>query len=449
MALSNKAYWLNSGFFTILQRFSTLLFNFGSTFMLFRIFSLEEYGVWGLFLMVVSVVEVARSGLIQNALIRYLSISPEEEHSKIISASISVNAILSGVTILLILLGSHVFCVQVLKAPALEIMLYFYIITTLILLPFFQFQYIQQANLDFRGVFWGMFFRQGVFFFAILTSFLVGYKPTLLNLVHLQTASAFVGMLVGFKYARKFFTFNRKIDIQWVKKLFDFGKYGFVTNLSSMVSSSIDQAMLSNMISTSAVALQRAALQITNAVEVPTNAMADIVFPQSARRMHAEGKEAVKYLYEKSVSVVLSIIVPFLLVVLLIPGPIIEIVTGGGGYLQSIAILQVTVLYTIIIPFDRQAGTIFDSTGRQKLNFYLQIGTMVINFSTNLFFITRFGIIGAAYGSLTTYFISFVVKQTILRRLYNVRLSAIFKNAFSFYGEVFYILKQRFKKGQA
>lgn len=414
--------------------------------MLFRLFSLAEFGIWGLFLMIVGIIETARSGLIQNSLIRYLSISPPEDHPKIIGASVTMNAILSSATILLIVLGSHALCGQVLKAPDLELMLYYYIVTTLILLPFFQFQYIQQANLDFKGVFWGIFFRQGVFFFGILACFITGHKPSLLNLVHLQTASAVVGTIVGFLFAKKFLSFSRKLDIAWLKKLFDFGKFGFITNLSSIVSGSIDQAMLSNMVGTPAVALQRAALQVTNAVEVPTNAMADIVFPQSARRMHLEGKEAVKYLYEKSVSVILAIIMPFLLAVFFFPGPAITLVTGGNEYLQSIVILQVTILYVFIVPFDRQAGTIFDSTGKQKLNFYLQLCAVAINFCTNYFFIKHYGIIGAAYGSLTTYCISFVVKQWILRKLYNISLTSVLINTWKFYGEAFQMAKQRLIK---
>jgi O-antigen/teichoic acid export membrane protein len=411
--------------------------------MLFRIFSLEEFGVWGLFMMVTSVVEVARSGLIQNAIVRYLSISPLEEHPKIISASFSLNAILSSLTIVFILLGAHTLSVDLLKAPELEELLYYYIITTIILLPFFQFQYIQQANLNFKGVFWAMFFRQGLYFSGILFCFASGEKPSLLNLVYLQSATALAGTLVGFLFTRGFLFISSKLDFEWIKKLFDFGKFGFVTNLSSIVSGSIDQGMLSNMISTEAVALQRAALQITNAVEVPTNAMADIVFPQSARRMHADGKGAIKYLYEKSVGVIVAIIVPFLLVVLLIPGPILSVVTGGGEYLKSIAILQVTVVYTVIIPFDRQAGTIFDSTGKQKLNFYLQIMAMVVNFVSNLYFIREFGIIGAAYGTLVTYLISFLIKQLILKRSFDVEIIQILKYAFHFYGEAFTIIKHK------
>ncbi len=443
MSGDKKSYWLSSGFYSILQRFSTLVFNFGSTAMLFRLFSLDEFGTWGLFLTISSIVEVARSGLIQNAIIRFLSISDKSEHPKIISASFTLNVILSLSTILLLVSFSGLLANVVLKAPALEYMFYYYVITTLILLPFFQFQYIQQANLDFKGVFWGMFCRQGLFFVVISIFFITGYKPDLINLVHLQTAAALMGAIVGYKFAHKFTSFSAKIDQEWLKKLFDFGKFGFITNLSSIVSGSIDQGMLSNMVGTSAVALQRAALQVTNAVEVPTNAMADIVFPQSARRMHQDGKEAVKYLYEKSVGVVFAIIVPFLAAVMLFPTLILTIVTGGNEYLKSIQILQVTLVYTAIIPFDRQAGTIFDSTGRQKLNFVLQICAVIINFITNYFFISYYGIIGAAYGSLTTYLISFIVKQILLRKIYNINYLGVLKHAISFYGEAFKLIKRK------
>ncbi|MFN8436823.1 MAG: oligosaccharide flippase family protein [Cytophagales bacterium] len=450
MTQGNKSYWLTSGIYTILQRFSTLVFNFGSTSLLYRIFSdnQDELGTWGLFLSVVSIIEVARSGLIQNAVVRHLSIAPKEEHGNIISSSLILNILLSLLSIILLIAGSHFLSVFALKAPGLEILLYYYIITTLILLPFFQFQYIQQANLDFKGVFWGMFCRQGLFFIVILIFYIIGYKPTLLNLVHLQTTAALLGALVGYQFTKKFLVITTKINKEWVVKLFNFGKFGFITNLSSIVSGSIDQFMLSNLIGTTAVPQQRAALQVTNAVEVPTNAMADIVFPQSARRMHTDGKEAVKYLYEKSVGVILGIIVPFLTFVVLFPDFIIDIVTGGKVYHQAALILQIAAIYTAIIPFDRQAGVIFDSTGRQKMNFYLQIAAMFINFLTNLFFIKNFGIIGAAYGSLTTYVISFITKQLILRYLYGVEITSIFKQSLNFYADMYKLFCNKILKRQ-
>ncbi|MEZ4847758.1 MAG: hypothetical protein R3B93_03850 [Bacteroidia bacterium] len=58
------------------------------------------------------------------------------------------------------------------------------------------------------------------------------------------------------------------------------------------------------------MAIYGTAIKITNLVEVPTQSIAAIVFPQSARRIENEGRESVKRLYEKSVGVILALIIP-------------------------------------------------------------------------------------------------------------------------------------------
>jgi lipopolysaccharide exporter len=61
-------YWLKSGTYTILQRFFNVLFGFGAFAILVRVMPKNEFGVWALFVSVTSLIEVARIGLIQNAL---------------------------------------------------------------------------------------------------------------------------------------------------------------------------------------------------------------------------------------------------------------------------------------------------------------------------------------------------------------------------------------------
>ena len=69
MFTHGKGYWIRSGAYTILQRSSMLLFGVGSFMLLVRMLSKEDFGVWSLFLSVATLFEVARNGLIQNALI--------------------------------------------------------------------------------------------------------------------------------------------------------------------------------------------------------------------------------------------------------------------------------------------------------------------------------------------------------------------------------------------
>ena len=457
-----KSYWLTSGLYTILQRGSVLIFNFGTTFCLTRMLGAEGFGVWTLFNIIgFNFIEVARSGLIQNALVRYLSIAHISDHPRIITASFILNLALTSLTILLLLFGST-FLSQALKTPELGNVLYFYIFTTLALIPYFQFQYIQQANLDFKGVFWGNFVRQGLFFIVVGSAFYFKHTLTLLNLVNLQTAVALAGAAVSYFFVRKFLKFSRHLDNEWIKRLFDYGKYVFITNLSATIFGAIDTLMLSALINKDdpsmrkgainvnnkqAVGLQGAALRITNMVEVPTNAMADIVFPQSARRMETQGKDAVRYLYEKSVGVIMALVVPAMAVIWLLPKLAVYVV-AGPGYEDAAYILQITALYSVFVPFDRQSGSILDSIGKQKLNFYLTLFNAAVNIAANYLYIKvlNYGVIGASFGTMTTYILSFTIRQLILRHELGVSLLNVFKEAFKFYGQLWGMVRKRLGK---
>lgn len=203
-----------------------------------------------------------------------------------------------------------------------------------------------------------------------------------------------------------------------------------------MLMKNLDQFMLGALLNTSSVAIYGIAMKIANLVEVPTQAVADVVFPQSAKRLRTEGKEAVKYLYERSVGVILALILPGIFFILLFPGFVVQVI-AGDNYEESIPVLQIVMLYGILIPFNRQFGTIFDSIGLPKINFYFVIGSSVLNIISNYYFITRMGTIGAAYGTLATLFITFVMNQVVLYRKLGIQPLNTLTFAHKFYVDSF------------
>lgn len=430
-----SSYWVKSGFFTILQRFSLLLFGFGSFYILIRLLTKDDFGTWSLFLSITSLIEVARSGLIKNALVKHLTTAADEDHAKIITASLWLNIILTAISVLLLWFGAS-YLSQKWDAPELEQMFYIYMVTTIFLIPFFQFEFIQQANLDFQGIFFSNFTRQGLFFLFVVISFNTDSTISLLELAQVQILTAISGIFVSFFFVRKYISLSKHISIFWIKKLFHFGKYTFGTNVSHMIFSSVDQFLLGSLISKSAVASYNVALRITNLVEVPTVSIAEIVFPQSARRLETQGLDGVKHLYEKSVGVILAIILPVLLVVMVFPGLIIRII-ADEKYLSTIPLLQITVLYTLFVPFARQFGTVLDSIGKPQINFYFVIIGASINAALNYVFIKQFGIIGAAYGTLISFSLTFILNQIVLKKILNVALVKVFYHMVQFYVEVF------------
>lgn len=431
-----RSYWLKSGLLTIGERLSLILFGFGSLYLLLRALSKDEFGVWVLFLTVTSFIEVGRVGLLQNALVKYLTtIEEEDDYRRISTASLILNIILSFGCVILLLAIAYPLS-RLWEASVLSQLIQIYCLTTVVLIPFIQSNFTQQANLDFKGIFWGNFSRQGAFFLYILVFYVNGWAIELVGLAWFQIVAAAIGVVGTLIFGTKYLRFSRFIDFEWVKTLFNFGKYVFGTNVSTMLYKSIDKMMLGSMLSPVAVALYELAIRITNLAEVPTFSIASIVFPQSARRLETHGPEGIKFLYEKSVGAILAFILPFIFIVLLFPGWIIQVI-ASDKYLDAVPVLQLTMIYGFFVPFGVQFGTVLDSTGKPKINFYFTILGTVLNLIFNYIFISSFGLIGAAYGTLITYMITFGIMQMILYRELNVKFYYAFYYAVGFYIEAF------------
>jgi O-antigen/teichoic acid export membrane protein len=235
---NTKRYWLVSGLYAFFEKGATFLFGFGSLLILYRTFSEEEMGVWVLFLAVCSFLEVSRVGLIQNALIKFLSSEEASKHGAINTASLFLNLVLTLCFVLILILFSPFF--GEMWSTDIIPLLHIYVLITVVLTPMFQSNFVLQANLSFRGIFLSNTFRQGLFFLFLLVVWLTGEAIELTHLVQVQLFTAFVGSSIAFYHARPFFQFEKRIDWDWVKKLLNFGKYAVSTNLSAILYKNMD-----------------------------------------------------------------------------------------------------------------------------------------------------------------------------------------------------------------
>lgn len=432
-ATSARNYWIKSGFLTILQNLSGVLFGFGGFYLLVRLLSKHDFGAWTLFMSTVTILEFARNGLVGNALVKYLSSSEHNEHGDIISASMGINLVVTALCVIINLVFAK-FLSTLWETPELMNMFYLfnfvYIITGILSI----FNCIETANLNYKGIFITTVLRQGIFFGYLGAVFLFGWKISLISLVVVQIISAGGATLCGWLYVRKYWHYTKKVSREWVRSLLNYGKYAFGTTVSSILSSNVDQMMLGALLSPMASGAFNVAVRITNLVDIPTNSLAAIVFPQSARRMATEGPEAVKYLYEKSVGTILAMVIPFLLIMLIFTELIVSLV-AGGKYTDTVPLLRVTVFYCMFVPFGRQCGTVLDSIGKTKTNFIMVIITAVTNLGLNFVFIKSFGVIGAAYATLTSNILGFIMGQIVLNRTLNINPFNAFIYAFYFYPE--------------
>ncbi|MCD9017727.1 flippase [Fulvivirgaceae bacterium QH1ED-6-2] len=408
-----------------MQRSSMLLFGVGSFMILTRMLPKDEFGIWSLFLSITTLFEVARNGLIQNALIKYLNSNDRPDHPSITTASVYLNIILTLISLVAIYFLADL-SAMLFETDKIKPLFYGYMLISVILAPYSQFEFLQQANFRFQGIFVSTFVRQGLFFVGVVVAFLAGWEITLTYLILGQTAALAVATIVSYFFTRDYLALDYRYRAEWIWKLFHYGKYVFGTNISGKIFSSMDQILLGSMISTSSVADYNAAVRITMLVDVPTSSAAQVVFPQSARIANQNDKHALRLLYEKSVAVILLFLIPFVIGIFLFPKLIVYII-AGGAYYETIDILRVTILYSVLVPFTRQSGTIWDSMGLPRFSFYFTLAIALLNIALNYFFILQFGVIGAAYGTFASYFIGFVGTLVVMRRMLGVQLSEILR----------------------
>ncbi|MCX2745866.1 flippase [Mangrovivirga sp. M17] len=431
MSPSDKKYWIKSGSYTLMQRVAMTLFGLASFLLLIRLLPKYDYGIWVLFVSITSIFEVIRNGFIRNPLVKHITSHEEEDHSMIYSASWILN-LLYSILIALLILVFRFSLESVWNAAGLSEVLIVYVVTNFLLIPFSQFEYINQSNFDFRGTFWIYFTKQGFFFLYVLYCWFYYPEVTLLNLAIAQAAGVFVAAGIGFIFTKPFIKNRVRFSFKWFGDLFHFGKYTLGTNISTMLFKNTDKWMLGSMMSPAMVALYEPAVKISSLVEIPTMSIATILFPQASKRIREQGEQAVAPLYEKSVGLILALIIPLVIFVLIFPHFVIKIL-AGAEYVETAFVVQVTIFYALVEPFARQFGIVMDATGKPKIGFYFIVFSAILNVVFNYIFITYYGLVGAAYGTLSSLLIGLIINQVYLSRNLSVSFTRVIKECLLYY----------------
>lgn len=441
-----RSYWFSSAFFSISQRLSILLFGMGNYMMLVRIFTKETIGDWEIFVAIVSIVEMTRNGLIQNGLIKYYIDSKDiNSKSKYFSGSIIINIVYTSiisVLFLTIFLIGYVFSYP--GFYMLGKMFSIHIITIFLVIVISQCHFLQRANFDFKGVFISALINQGVFFSITFFYYINEYSIEIIDIVYGQLIGTFSAAIFNIFYTQRYEKMSFIISKYHVKKLLNYGKYTLGTNISAMVFKSVDKLMLYVFSGPATVAIYSAATRLTNLVEHPSSAMADIVYPKAVSRILNEDKGYTKKIYEKSVGALLTFTIPLVLIILLGNDTLISFI-NGNEYSESSKVLRLTILFGLISPFNRQFGTIMDSVGLPEVNFKLLLNSLIVNIIFNYFLISYFEVYGAAIGTLLSYFYFLFISQKKLFISYNIMISSTFKESINYYIIAFNLLFKRKK----
>ena len=176
-------------------------------------------------------------------------------------------------------------------------------------------------------------------------------------------------------------------------------------------------------------------------MDVPSIAVADVLFPKNVEAMASSGEEKVRYYFERTVGTIISILAPISLIIFIAPHLFITIL-AGSKYYAAVPILQTVILFSFLRPFSYQFGATMDAIGKPKINFWVNLLSMCLNYSCMYIGLRLTGWMGAAYGAVVSSVLSFCIMFVVLNKTIGVNLGETFRYVGFAYREMLSIIKK-------
>lgn len=325
--------------------------------------TLEDFGIWVLFLVIFNLMETIRMGLIRQSLVHYYHTLEDARRSEL-TGSAFVGAIIFSVLVAG-LIGLIHYWIPISAGTAWYYFLLWY--PALVLLSLFPdfLSWVFHAHESFYKMNSFRFIRAlGLFSFAVACFFKeLGIEELLLYYFFLHLGMAVLAILSGFNYFLEVRHFSRDM----IEKIWWFGKNSLSTLMGSNLLKSTDQLLIGYFMGPAAAGLYAVPLKILEFAELPVRSFAAASYPPLVR--HATLKEYSTWEEHifKRIFTLSAFFIPFFVFAQIFPEPILTLL-GGEGMQAGAKAARVLLVFILLIPVDRYMGLALDSLQLPQLN---------------------------------------------------------------------------------
>jgi len=229
----------------------------------------NQMGIWAIFMVIITVYELSKNGLLKSAHIRFVSTTKNEEDKKKIAwSSLVINFLIALMLIIFVLFFSKNISSWLNTGEELSKLLILFIPGILIMVFYSHYEAVQQSYLDFKSLFYGNFVRQSSFFFALLYDHFFRTDINLNTILLYHTISLFLGTITLFIVGNKYLSFKIEPSIVWIKEIINFGKFILGSSIISNIYSNIDQLMTSKFLNPITVSYYSTAYRISGIIDM-------------------------------------------------------------------------------------------------------------------------------------------------------------------------------------
>ena len=412
---------------------------------------MEVFGEWVLFISSAAFIEMFRYGIINTAIIRYLSGADHEERVKFIGSNGLIGITATFIICILLYICLFAFYKSI-HNSGYELFFKWYPLLALINLPLNTALVIMQADLKFGKILLIRSIESVGFFMVVAVNYLFLHM-TLLQLVlaFLVIDAIASGICVfmgwdGLKYIPK-------ATSHTIKVLLNFSKYTTFTLIGTNLLRSADTFIISfSPLGTAAVALYSIPMKLTELQQIPLRSFAATAFPKLSKASIQKNIEEVKEIFY-TYSGAMTYLFIFISLVTFVFADLFIWVLGGSQYLgtdpvtgfNAATIMRIFSIYGLLLPIDRMTGIGLDSINKPNINFLKVLIMVIANVIGDLiaiFIFRSLSLVAVASIFFTT--VGIWVGFYYMDKELSLNYRNIFTYGIDFYKMLYYKLKQHF-----
>lgn len=258
-----------------------------------------------------------------------------------------------------------------------------------------------QASYQVQKIFW----IDAVYFLGVLVlvagSSWLGRFSRAEDLLQLTVIAFACSTLLALVLLRRQIAFRFAFDGPILREVWDYGKYTLGATIGYNIFSQADVFFVSSFGGLVAVATYNAAKILTRLFDMLSQVIQMFVLPASSK-LASEGKsDALRAVTEKAILFSSLLLLPLLLVMVFLPGPVLQLLYHGK-YADGAPVMQIFGVMALIIPWNAVCGSVTQGIGRVKYGFMMSFVLLFLTAVTFPLLVPMLGLPGAAIAYVTT-----------------------------------------------
>ncbi len=343
-----------------------------------RSLSKEDFGIFGVYLAIVTTFSMVKSGLVGKPVIKQLAETDSEQEQAVILGSawrLSFYSSLVFILPLALVLGGLYWHYQ-----TEEFLLYtvFAPLFALGTIPFNIATYKQNAEMRFDRLLRLRFMNRGLYFLGVLVVYLLDGGIWYMMGAYL-VASVIPSIVAIFK-GWSGFQYLSQYDPLVFKDLFRFGRFTMGTLIGSTLLRSSDDFLIRIFLGPEGVALYQVPQRLVNLIDIPLRALVSFSFPSLAKANKSGDQSKFSTEFETSAGFAFVLLFPMAVAAFIFAEPLV-VALGGLKYANTDAanLLRIFSVFMAFTSLDRYAGVALDVLNRPQVNLKKVIVMLSVN----------------------------------------------------------------------